>query len=287
MGFPPLSSVRKIHLAPLASCPGNRGTVCVFHDSTVILLWKLSAWGGTPTSGKTLLSELISGEQPSLSISRVCLRTGPGAHGHTGAPAKEQRGEQVGGEGRAGEVSPKTPNRDWNTLHCCVLSPSVPERALPWHVTVNTGRLHGNTAIWQKSMGWDMAPMRQIIPWITISSPSCAIRTEERGSVRERKRERETENKQRSSHVRRYPWSCRYYTPQFIRHWSRHKLEVVWGARVRCWRGSRRSAGSEKRKGGSHAPRLFITNATSRWDLQSCTLASVFLSVERAWGGGW
>lgn len=88
---------------------------------------------------------------------------------------KEQQGEQVGGEGRAGEVSPKTPNGDWNTLHCCVLSPSVPERALPWHVTVNTGRLHGNTAIWQKSMGWDMAPMRQIIPWITISSPSCAI----------------------------------------------------------------------------------------------------------------
>lgn len=34
----PLSSVRKIHLAPLAICPGNRGTVCVFHDSAVILL---------------------------------------------------------------------------------------------------------------------------------------------------------------------------------------------------------------------------------------------------------
>ena len=34
----PLSSVRKIHLAPLASCPCNRGTVCVFHNSTVILL---------------------------------------------------------------------------------------------------------------------------------------------------------------------------------------------------------------------------------------------------------
>lgn len=34
----PFSSVRKIHLAPLANCPGNRGTLCVFHDSTVILL---------------------------------------------------------------------------------------------------------------------------------------------------------------------------------------------------------------------------------------------------------
>lgn len=43
----------------------------------------------------------------------------------------------------------------------------------------------------------------------------------------------------------------------------------------------------EKRKGGRHAPRLFITNATSRWDLQSCTPASIFLSVERAWGEGW
>lgn len=105
---------------------------------------------------------------------------------------KEQQGEQVGGEGRAGEVSPKTPNRDWNTLHCCVLSPSVTERALPWHVTVNTGRLHGNTAIWQKSMGWDMAPMRQIIPWITISSPSCAImvmKSVHEECVKERKRE--------------------------------------------------------------------------------------------------
>lgn len=33
-----------------------------------------------------------------------------------------------------------------------MLNPSVAERALPWHVTVNTGRLHGNTAIWQKGM---------------------------------------------------------------------------------------------------------------------------------------
>lgn len=112
----PLSSVRKIHLPPLANCPGNRGTVCVFHDSAVILLWKLSAWGGTPTSGKTLLSELISRQQPSLSISHVCLRTGPGAPEQR-HPAKEQQGEQVGGEGR----SLKPPNGDWNIVHSCVL----------------------------------------------------------------------------------------------------------------------------------------------------------------------
>lgn len=98
----PLYYVRKIHLASLASCPSYRGTVCVFHDSTVILLWKLSAWGGTPTSGKTLLSELISREQPSLSISLVCLRRGPGAptHSHTGTQcrnSKESRWEE--GEG--------------------------------------------------------------------------------------------------------------------------------------------------------------------------------------------
>lgn len=167
-GFPLFLLSTKIHLAPLAGCPGNRGTGCVFHDSALILLWKLSAWGGTPTSGKTLLSELISREQPSLSISHVCLRTARSAE----APSEEQQGEQVGGEGRG----LKTPTGDWKTVHSSVLCPSVPEKALPWHVTVNTGRLHGNTAIWQESMGWDMAPMRQIIPQITISSPSCAIR---------------------------------------------------------------------------------------------------------------
>lgn len=97
----PVFSVHKFHLAPLASCPDNRGTACVFHDSAVILLWKLSAWGGTPTSGKTLLSELISREQPSLSISLVCLRTGPGApqNSHTGT----QRGTARRAGGRRGE----------------------------------------------------------------------------------------------------------------------------------------------------------------------------------------
>lgn len=64
-----------------------------FRDGAVISPRKLSARGGTPTSGKALLSEPISREQLSLSISHVCLRTGPGAQSH---PAKEQQGEQVG-----------------------------------------------------------------------------------------------------------------------------------------------------------------------------------------------
>lgn len=117
-------------------------------------------------------------------------------------PVKEQQGEQVGEEGRAGKVSPKTPDGDWNTLHCCALSPSVPERALPWHVTVNTGRLHGNMAIWHKRMGWDMAPMRQIIPWITISSPSCAI-TVNKSIVHVRVKGKEKESMQETavSHI--------------------------------------------------------------------------------------
>lgn len=85
--------VHEIHLAPLACRPGICGSICVFHNGTVISLWKLSARGGTPTSGKTLLSLLISREQLSLSISHVCLRTGPGAQSH---PAKEQQVEQVG-----------------------------------------------------------------------------------------------------------------------------------------------------------------------------------------------
>lgn len=85
--------VNEIHLAPLACCPGTRGSICVFRDGAVTAPWKLSARGGTPTSGKTLLSELISREQLSLSISHVCLRTGPGAQSH---PAKEQQEEQVG-----------------------------------------------------------------------------------------------------------------------------------------------------------------------------------------------
>lgn len=85
-------NVHEIHLAPLACCPGTRGLICVFRDGGVISPWKLSARGGTPTSGKALLSELISGEQLSLSISHVCLRTGPGAQSHT---EKEQQAEQV------------------------------------------------------------------------------------------------------------------------------------------------------------------------------------------------
>lgn len=86
-------NVYEIHPAPLAWCPGIHGAICVFRSGAVISPWKLSARGGTPTSGKALLSELISREQLSLSISHVCLRTRPGAQSH---PTKEQKGEQVG-----------------------------------------------------------------------------------------------------------------------------------------------------------------------------------------------
>lgn len=157
----PFSSLCSTHLVSLASCLCSRGPVCFFHNSTVTSLWKLSTWGSTPTSGKMLLSELIRREQPSLSISLACPRTGPGApvHSHTGTHQGTVR--RAGGKAgeRAEEESLKTPNRDWNALCCCAISPSIPEKALPLPVTINTGRLHGNPAIWHKSVGREIAPM--------------------------------------------------------------------------------------------------------------------------------
>lgn len=251
--------------------------VCVFHDRTVILLWKLSAWGGTPTSGKTLLSELISGKHPSLSISLVCLRTGPGAPAHSHAhkrPMKEQRGEQVEGEGRAGEVSPKTLDRDWNILHCCAVSPSVPEKALPWHITVNTGRHHGNTAIWHRSNWMRYGTNEEDNSLNNYSFPLMCYK-DECSCVWQKRKCVETS----VSHIT-------FWTKETTHCWflkrqkSGHKLEVVWGAYEQwAWGGA---LGVKREKGGSHAPRLFITNATSRWDLQSCTLASVFFSQWKA-----
>lgn len=119
VGFPPLPSA-KIHLPPLARCPGNRGLCFSFFETALLFRCENSQHGVAhpPLARHCCHSRSAESSLP-FQLANVCLRTGPGAE----EPRATGGGTARRAGGRRGE-RPQTSKR--GLKYCPLLCARVP-----------------------------------------------------------------------------------------------------------------------------------------------------------------